>query len=389
MSPAPVPDQTPPKGLARELLAELGAAIEAPKPEGAIRSGRPVVGYFCSYLPAELLLAAGLYPLRLRGLSVEDSSSGDAYLSHLTCSFARHVTAAVLDGVYDFLAGQIAVNCCDHLRRANDVLVAKSRLAYHGYLSVPRGFRADLFSWYLEELARLQDSLEDHFQVKITEAALQAAISQTNQVRGRMQKLDELCRGEQPKLSGADLLTAAVAARVLLPAEFVEKADALIAAAEKAEPLSGIRSRVILMGGELDDPGYVRTLESQGAHVAGDLLCFGRRGLGLPVDPSGPALAALARAYLYQVPCARMMGEFPRRYQAMVKLFQECGAKGIIFTRIKFCQIWANEVHNLRHRFESNPLPMLVLEREYGTISTGQIKTRVQAFLERLERAEG
>jgi benzoyl-CoA reductase/2-hydroxyglutaryl-CoA dehydratase subunit BcrC/BadD/HgdB len=384
MNQAPVPRrETPP------LAAEFRAAIESPRPERSRSSGRPVVGYFCSYVPPELLLAAGLDPLRLRGLGVEDSSSGDAYLSHLTCSFARQVTAAVLDGVYDFLAGQISVNCCDHLRRANDVLVAKSRLSYHGYLSVPHSFRPDLLAWYLEELARLKDSLEDHFQVQITEAALQAATAQTNRVRERMQKLDALRRGAEPKLSGADLLTAAVAARVLPPDRFVEKADALLAAARSAEPVPGIRSRVILIGGELDDPRYLRTLESQGAHVAGDLLCFGSRGLGLPVETGGPPLEALARAYLYQTPCARMMDEFPRRYQTMVDLFQECGARGIIFTRIKFCQIWANEVHNLRHRLETNPLPLLVLEREYGTVSSGQIKTRVQAFLERLERAGG
>jgi len=115
------------------------------------------------------------------------------------------------------------------------------------------------------------------------------------------------------------------------------------------------------------------------------LLCYGSRGLGQMVEPGKDPLASLARAYLHQIPCARMMNEFPQRWQALLDLYQASAADGIIFTRIKFCQIWANEVHNLRHRFETHPLPMLVLEREYGTVSTGQVKTRVQAFLERLE----
>ena len=80
-----------------------------------------------------------------------------------------------------------------------------------------------------------------------------------------------------------------------------------------------------------------------------------------------------------------MMGEFPLRYQDMRDLYREAGAQGIIFQRIKFCQIWSNDVHNLRQRFETEPIPMLVLDREYGTVSTGQLKTRVQAFLEKLE----
>ena len=51
---------------------------------------------------------------------------------------------------------------------------------------------------------------------------------------------------------------------------------------------------------------------------------------------------------------------------------------------VNACQIWSSDVHNLRHRLRENPLPLLVIDREYGTVSTGQIKTRVQAFMERL-----
>ncbi|OGP58665.1 MAG: hypothetical protein A2V67_16640 [Deltaproteobacteria bacterium RBG_13_61_14] len=368
-----------------DALRALRAAVEAAKPEDALRAGRPAVGYFCSYVPVELLLAAGLSPVRLRGLGQEDSSSGDAYLSHLTCSLVRHIAAAVLDGAYDFLAGQISVNTCDHIRRGNDVLVAKSDLAYHGYISVPHSLRAGLFPWYLEELSRLKASLEDHFQVRVGGEALNQAITRMNRVRERVQKLDDLRQGPAPRLAGADVFTALVAARSLPPERFVELADALIAEAETLDPIAGIRGRVLLIGGELDDPRFVRTIESQGAQVVGDLLCFGSRGLGRVVEIGKDPLSSLARAYLHQIPCARMMDEFPQRWQALLDLYQASRADGIIFTRIKFCQIWANEVHNLRHRFETHPLPMLVLEREYGTVSTGQVKTRVQAFIERLE----
>lgn len=370
--------------IKREIMAEFRAAVESPR-RRALEAQTPVAGYLCSYLPPELLLAAGLYPLRLRGIIGRDSASGDAYLSHLTCSFIRCVTAAVLDGGYDFLAGQISLNTCDHVRRGNDVLIAKSDLSYHGFLSVPRSFREDLFPWYLEELTRLKSSLEERFKVSVTDQALREAITRMNPVRERLQRLEALRRAEPPLLTGTEALTAAVAARSLRPEPFLELADALISAAESGEPVSGLRARVILIGGELDDPRFLAVIEGQGAHVAGDLLCFGSRGLGRAVVAGPDPLSDLARAYLYQVPCARMMGEFPRRYEEMLKLYAESKAEGIIFQRIKFCQIWSTEVHNLRHRFESAPLPFLVLEREYGTVPTGQVKTRVQAFLEQIE----
>jgi benzoyl-CoA reductase/2-hydroxyglutaryl-CoA dehydratase subunit BcrC/BadD/HgdB len=204
-------------------------------------------------------------------------------------------------------------------------------------------------------------------------------------VRARVKALDQIRRQELPRLSGSEVLAATVAARILAPEKFVKIADQLIDAAKASEPIPGIRSRVILTGGPLDDPRFVRAIESQGAHVAGDLFCFGVRGLASPVEQGQKTMDALARAYLYQVPCARMIGEFPRRYRELIELYRDCNASGIIFQRIKFCQIWSSDVHNLRHRLQENPLPLLVLDREYGTVSTGQIKTRVQAFLESLK----
>ena len=369
-----------------DLIKELNDVLQTTRPECAVNSKEKVLGYFCSYVPPELLLAAKIYPVRLSGLGVNDSSSGDAYLSHLTCSFARHITAGILDGSFDYLAGQISINTCDHVRRANDVIIAKSGLGFHGFMSVPRSFRESLLPWYIEELERLKSALENHFQVKVIDQGLKDAIEKMNAVRGRIKALDLMRREDQPRLSGSEMLAATVAARILPPEKFLEIADQLIASAKESEPIKNIRARLLLTGGPLDDPRFVRTIESQGAHIAGDLFCFGTRGLGMEVEQGPKPMEALARAYLYQVPCARMMGEFPTRYQALLDLYRDCKAQGIIFQRIKFCQIWSSEVHNLRHRLQENPVPLLVIDREYGTVSTGQVKTRVQAFVESLGR---
>lgn len=372
-------------------LAALEAAVAAPRPPALAAAGAPVVGYLCAYVPPEILLAAGLRPLRLRGAGAADSASGDAFLSHLTCSFARHVAALFVDGGYGFLAGQVAVNTCDHVRRVDDVVRAKARVPFHAFVSVPRSFREDVVPFYLEELRRLVGDLEDHFHVSVTADRLRDAARRWGAVRAGLRRLDELRRADPPRLRGSEVLLAGVAARVVPPADFLPLADALAAAAAAAAPVEGIRARVVLAGGELDDPRFVRVLESQGAHVAGDILCWGLRGLGDDLDGAALAaagrddlLAALGRAYLHQLPCARMMGEFPRRYAALRDLARATGARGLVFQRIKFCQIWSTEVHDLRHRLADDPLPLLVLDREYGTAATGQLKTRVQAFLERL-----
>jgi benzoyl-CoA reductase/2-hydroxyglutaryl-CoA dehydratase subunit BcrC/BadD/HgdB len=80
------------------------------------------------------------------------------------------------------------------------------------------------------------------------------------------------------------------------------------------------------------------------------------------------------------------MGEkFRDRFKSLLDTVSDYNAEGLIFQRIKFCQLWGAEYHNLLEACREVKIPLLSLEREYGVISTGQIKTRVQAFLEKIE----
>jgi len=88
--------------------------------------------------------------------------------------------------------------------------------------------------------------------------------------------------------------------------------------------------------------------------------------------------------YLYHIPCARMVGEFPKRAETVKNLVRDFDADGVIFQRMKFCDPWASDAHNLQLRMKEQNIPMLVLDREYGVTGSGQVKTRVQAFLEKM-----
>lgn len=349
--------------------------------------GKPVVGYFCTYVPVEVLTAAGVLPLRLRGTGSDDSAAADVYLSGRTCTYVRHTLALALDGHYDFLDGEICLNTCDHIRRAHDVWRHKTRVGFHGFLSVPRNARESLYQYYREEIERLIGELSVHFGVQVDAAALQAAIAQHNRVRERLLRLDAYRAGDAPVLEGSDLLTASVAALVLPPEVFLEQADALLAALDEDPPqVRTPRARVLLAGGELDEPDLVAAIESQGAQVVADTLCAGGRSYDVPVpEGADDPLDAICRRYFFQVSCARMIGNFPDRVQALMARCDERGVQGVVFQRLTFCDPWGGEVHNLRHRLKPLGMPMLVLEREYGRVPTGQVRTRVQAFLELIE----
>ena len=108
-------------------FALLAGPIENEYVEEWKASGRPVVGYFCAHTPEELLWAAGILPVRLRGTGSVDTSYGDQYLGPFNCSFVRHTLSRVMKGELAFLDGLLVTNSCDHIRRLFDVFTAKER----------------------------------------------------------------------------------------------------------------------------------------------------------------------------------------------------------------------------------------------------------------------
>jgi len=347
------------------------------------KSGGGVIGYFCTYVPLELFTAAGMLPVRIRGAGCDDSGPADAYLSNRVCPYVRHSTALALEEKYDFLDGAVFLNTCDHVRRANDVWKAKTGIGFFAFISVPRNVRESLLPWYMEEVGNVKSRLEERFGVKVTDDSLREAIDLHNRVRNRLIALNELRGLDRAPLTGEEMLVIAVASQLMPPARFVELADELIAELEEGEPEKReVRARVVVIGGELDEPEFLRVIESQGAAVVADNVCFSTRYFSQLIPNAGDPMEAICRSYFFNIPCARMIGGFPERYERLRKLMTKYRADGVIFQRMKFCDPWGGDAHSMLHRKKTTGMHLLTLDREYGVISTGQIKTRIQAFLE-------
>lgn len=375
-----------------DIFCEINALIQHPSNRHVDEwkaAGKPVIGYFCQYMPPELILAAGALPLRMRGIGSKDSSHGDAYLSGRVCTYVRHTCSLVLEGHYDVLDGEISLNSCDHVRRCADVLRKKTPIPFHGFISVPRNPRESLFGYYKKELQKLLTEMENHFGVRVADDDLRHSIAQINENRRRLNLLNAMRREDKPKLSGAEALGVHIASQVLPPEVFCEIGDRLIEALTDRLGLETPRGRLVLIGAELDEPEFIEAVESQGALVVADLLCFGERSvLDLLNEKATDPLDTIARAYFFRSSCARMIGDFPNRWKNLKQLTTAVRADGVVFEKIVFCDPWGAEQHNLIRRCKKEEfVPMLTLSREYGIVPTGQIKTRVQAFVEKIEIA--
>jgi benzoyl-CoA reductase/2-hydroxyglutaryl-CoA dehydratase subunit BcrC/BadD/HgdB len=99
-------------------------------------------------------------------------------------------------------------------------------------------------------------------------------------------------------------------------------------------------------------------------------------------DASDP-LTALARYYLVDRPsCPRLYGSQERRSQFAIQMAREFGCDGIVGEKMVFCDQWNVEHYLLGDDLKEAGIPILSLERSYVTEGWGQLKTRVQAFIE-------
>ena len=145
--------------MSLETLQELRALADGAPLNRAVRDwkekGGKVIGYLCTYVPEELIAAAGLLPLRMSGCS-EELTDADAYLYANTCFFARSCLQTALDGGYDFLDGLVAGNTCDAIRRLYDVFRIHRPFDFLHILGIPRKFSEEAVEFFREEIDRLK-----------------------------------------------------------------------------------------------------------------------------------------------------------------------------------------------------------------------------------------
>jgi len=362
-----------------------GAPLPNPWIDGWKRERKKVVGYFCSYIPDEIIYAADILPVRIRARGCIDTPMGDAYMSATTCSFTRCCLELATRKQYDLLDGVVACNSCDQVRRLYDNLRFKAPFPYQHFLSIPSCVSDVTIDWFKHELSKFKKNLEESFGVKITDENLRRAIRVYNESRTLLRKLYELRKRDDPPITGTEAMNVVLAGVTIPREQFNELLARLLTEANEREGVSNYRARIMLVGSLLDDPNYVKVIEDLGGLVVTDSLCFGTRYFWDLVDETANPLEALAERYLSKVSCPRMTDGHPARTKFVRDQIKEFNVDGVIFQRMKFCPFWWGEIFMLHRELKEQGVPCLELEREYVLSGVGAMKTRVQAFMETLK----
>lgn len=352
------------------------------------RRGKKVVGFFCCYVPEEMLYAADILPIRMRATSCTDTALADVYMSHLNCTFIRSCLQFILEGRYGFLDGVVFTNSCDHVRRMYDILreVRPNSLQLMHFLSVPHKGGDEAVAWYSGELDRFRAQLRQSFGVDTIGSKLAEAIDVYNETRSLLKRVYQLRQRKNPPLTGSETLSVLLAGCSMPKDEFNALLRRLLIELEHKEGNTGYRARLMMAGsGGCDNPAYFQVLEDLGGLIVTDSLCFGSRYFWEPVSIQEDPMVGLARSYLRRPSCPRMVNGVAERSDYVKQMVKDFEVDGVVFQRIRYCDLWGGQMLQMEKDLRDSRIPMLSLDREYSLSATGQLRTRVQAFLERLE----
>lgn len=345
------------------------------------KTGGKVMGYLCTYVPEEILYAAGILPVRILG-SHEPQDVTEPHIFAMYCPFCRDCLAQGLKGRYDYLDGLMIAQSCLHLRQTFNSWKIHIPLSYTYYLPMPHGVQTKRAQPYLAgELAKFQKSIEDWLGKKITDVDLDRGIEILNTNRRLMKEIYETRKTSVPPMTGLEAMYMTVSSQMVDKVEHnkVLEETKKELTRRKLNRETGIR--LMLIGSENDDTQFVRMVESVGATVVVDDHCTGSRYFWNEVTTDGERLSAIARRYIERPPCPSKDWPERTRITHVMNLVREYGVQGAILIQQKFCDPHELDIPAMKEALEKAGVPTLFLEFDV-TVPLGQLRVRVEAFLE-------
>jgi benzoyl-CoA reductase/2-hydroxyglutaryl-CoA dehydratase subunit BcrC/BadD/HgdB len=341
------------------------------------------IGFFCPFVPEELIHAAGALPFRLMGTSTK-MSHVHAHLPPNCCHLAKSSLESLLDGELSFLRGIIFSHTCDVMQGFADIWTFQKQPPLPFNLLMPSRLDSELSRAFLKaELDRFKDFLESDVG-KITPGSLKASIQLFNHIREKLTEIYARRPKSHGQISGGDFARIFRAGYLMDRRRYVELlTDLLNALPEKTEENENLVP--IFLAGNMTHPdSYFSLIEETGAIVVQDDLCSGARFLRLMVPEDIDPIEGLTDRYFTSFLCPTKHKGVFAHIETLLKEVERSGARGVIFLLYKYCETHYFDYPDLKAALESRGISTLLLEVEDLFSSIGQLKTRVQAFIEML-----
>lgn len=362
-------------------------------------AGDLAIGYTCFHAPEVLLNLGNCFSVRLRAPHTNSMELATYYMANNSCEFSRALLERALEGNYSFLHAMAGVDVCEANNRAIENMEImhmqgedKEKFFYCN-LDIPYSDDEDCVEHICEQVSRkILKPLRENYGVDTSDAAIRAAVREHNEVCRILTEIGELRKLDIPPITGYEfavlvLVSYTCPKRLILPLlrETLEEIRT-----RQVDPEKNYRVRVAVVGSEIDDPNLIKLVESCGALVVADRFCYGsfpgRQEIALTQQED--ALTQVCRWYLQNTECPRQSALHRVKYRNdhVAQLVREFKADGAIYEQMKFCTYWSYErviANQIMPR--DYGIQILSIDRPYIVGQSGQLRTRVQAFVESIE----
>ena len=363
----------------------------------AKNDGGVAVGYTCYYVPEVLLNCGKAFSVRLRAPNTGSLDISQYYMTSFICGYTRALFERAFEGGYNFLDFYASSDTCQQMVRVVEnihelQLISNPRFGY-GIIDAPLKISSHGLRLYRDQIqTQFLNPLAEKYGVDCSEESIRRAVREHNRLCAVFEEISELRKAENPVITPREfhilcLVSYTCPTALILP--YLEETLEDLRTRE-ADAVNPWRARVVVVGSELDDYAFSEILEQCRCYVAADRYCFGAfpGRQQIPLSDDEPVLDQICRFYLETNQCPRFMSQekIRERRNTVKRLVEEYRADGILYEQAKFCDFWGYErTLNAVVMREEYGIPTLGIDREYVVRGSGQLSTRIQAFMESLE----
>ncbi len=365
----------------------------------AKQEGKVCVAYTCENVPEPLLNLDRCVSIRLSAPNTGSIDIATYYMTNLLCEPSRALLERAIEGGFNFADCVITPDGCTMLNRAVENMELLQAMGknnpnfFHSYMEIAfKNTENDVNLAVLQCTNHVLNPLHEKYGIDISDAAIRKAVADHNRLCRVIRAISEFRKEEHPRITGYEFHVLCLATYVCPKYLILDKLEETLEEIRTREPEDKPwRARVLLVGSEVDDSGLIKLIEEQGAFVCCDRFCFGSYPgrTEIVLNDEEDALTQVCRHYIQNCQCPRMMSmdKVYGRKQYVAELAKEYKADGVIYQQVKFCDPWAYERTLGSAMLKADyGYPVLSVDRPYNIASSsGQMRTRVQAFVESIE----
>lgn len=361
--------------------------------------GKLAIGYTCFHMPEVLLNLDKCFSVRLRAPNMGSMEIATYYMCNGSCEYSRALLERAMEGNYRFLDAMAGVDLCEAMNRCMENMellqIQDPNKENFFWTNTDVAYSDDEASvkHTVEQLRRkVLDQLRDRYGVDTSDDALRRAVEEHNEVCRIISEIGEFRKLNNPPITGYEFHVITLVSYVCPKYLVIDKLRQTLEEIKTREPdkKPAHRIRVVVVGSEIDDPDLIRLMEENGALVVADRFCYG----SIPgrqeiiLNDHEDVLTQICRRYLQDTECPRHCAphKVQYRHDHVAQLVKDYHADGVIYEQMKFCTYWSYERTLASHIMSDEyGIPTLSIDRPYRSGSSGQLRTRIQAFVENVE----